>query len=405
MLYQLYELQRAVWAPVALAAEATRRAADVLTAPVGGHRLGRAAVAACELLARAARDYRRADFDIASVTIEGVEVAVEERVVAALPFCSLRHFARATVRDDPKLLVVAPLSGHFSALLNEALKGLLEAHDVYISDWHDAREVPLAAGPFDLESYIAYLIGFMRLLGPGLHVVAFSQATVPALAAAGLLAEAGDTATPATLTLVAGPIDARINATPAQRLAERQPRAIYEATMVAKVPRPYRGAGRRVLPGFVQLAGYISHNLERHVDAHWDFFGRLVDGDDAGADAHRRFYDRFFSVLDLSAEFFLDTLESVFQAHRLARGTMRWRERAVDLHALERTALLTIEGELDDVSPPGQTRAAHALCPGLAAARRSHHLEPGAGHLALFYGHHWRNAVLPRIARFIAANR
>ena len=405
MLYQLYDLQRAAWAPVALAAEAACRAAEALLPPSGGLRLGRAALAACEILSRATRAHRHAAFDIPTVTIEGREIAVEERIVAELPFCSLRHFARVGRRPRPRLLVVAPLSGHFAALLNDAVKGLLEAHDVYVSDWHDAREVPLSAGPFDLESYIAYLIGFMRLLGPGLHVVAFSQATVPALAAAAILAEAGDAAEPLSLTLVAGPIDARVKATPAQRLAERQPRALYEAAMVATVPPFYPGAGRRVLPGFIQLAGYISHNLERHVEAHWDFFGRIVDGDRAGADAHRRFYDRFLSLLDLPAEFFLDTLESVFQEHRLAQGAMRWRDRAVVPRALSRTALLTIEGGLDDVSPPGQTQAAHALCPALTAAQRSHHLEPAAGHLALIYGHHWRRSILPRLAGFIRAQQ
>ena len=403
MLYRLYELQRAALAPMALAAETTRLAADILFAPSGGHHFGRAAAAACEIFARTTRRHRNVAFDIASVAIDGTSVAVEETIAAELPFCTLRHFARRMARRDPKVLVVAPLSGHFSALLHDAVRGLLEAHDVYVTDWHDAREVPLAAGPFDLESYVAYLIGILRRLGPALHVVAFSQSTVPALAAAALLAQAGDDGEPSTLTLVAGPVDARVNATPAQRLAAGQPRSFFEAAMVTRVPPGYAGAGRRVLPGFVQLAGYLSHNLERHMNAHWDFFGRLVEGDREAADAHRRFYDRFFSMLDLPAEFFFATLESVFQKQRLARGTMTWRELAVEPQALERPALLTIEGGLDDVSTPGQTYAAHALCPAIPAARRAHHLEPAAGHLALFYGRHWREAILPRIAAFIRA--
>ncbi|HKO06482.1 MAG TPA: polyhydroxyalkanoate depolymerase [Alphaproteobacteria bacterium] len=404
MIYQFYEMQRAAWAPVALAAEATRLVADTLFAQPNGHRLGRAAAAACEILARTTRQHRNVAFDIANVMIDGVPVEVEERIAASLPFCTLRHFARKTRRRDPALLVVAPLSGHCSALLNDAVRTLLEAHEVYLTDWHDAREVPRAAGPFDLDGYIDYLIGFLRKLGPDLHVVAFSQSTVPTLAAAALLARAGDGAEPRTLTLVAGPLDTRVNSTPSQLLAARQPRSLFEATMISRVPLGYRGQGRRVLPGFVQLAGYISHNLGRHMDAHWDFFGRLVDGDLEGAEAHRRFYDRFFSVLDLPAEFFLATLTNVFQEHRLARGTMAWRGLPVDTRLLRRPALLTIEGGLDDVSAPGQTRVAHELCPAIPSARRAHHLEPAAGHLALFYGHHWRQAIAPRIAGFIREN-
>lgn len=401
MIYRLYELQRAAWAPVRLAAEATRVASDALFGPWGDPGFGRAVSAVCELVARTARHHRKVAFEVNEATVDGVPVAVEERVADALPFCTLRHFARATARCHPKLLIVAPLSGHFSALLNDAVATLLAGHDVYLTDWHDAREVPLAAGAFDLDAYIDYLIRFFRKLGPGLHVVAFSQSTVPALAAAALLASAGEGSEPRTITLVAGPLDTRVNATPAQAFAARQPRAWFEASMISTVPLGYAGAGRRVLPGFVQLAAYLSHNLDRHVGAHWDFFGRLVRGDDEGAEAHRRFYDRFFSVLDLTAEFFLDTLASVFQQQALARGTMTWRGSAVEPRALARLALLTIEGARDDVSAPGQTYVAHALTPAIPTARHAHHLEPEAGHLALFHGHRWRSSIAPRIASFI----
>jgi poly(3-hydroxybutyrate) depolymerase len=406
MIYQLYELQRAAWAPLRLAAEATRLVSDLVTAPLGEPGLGRAMRAACELVERTTRHHRQIAFAIDAVTIDGRSIPVEERVVEQRPFCTLRHFARATPRkDDPRVLVVAPLSGHFSALLNDAVQTLLESHDVHVTDWHDARDVPLDAGRFDLDGYVDYLLDFLRRLGPALHVVAFSQSTVPTLAAAALLAAAQDPAEPRSITLVAGPLDTRVNPTAAQRFAASQPRAFYETAMIAPVPPGYAGAGRRVLPGFLQLAGYISHNLDRHVDAHWDFFGRLIAGDEAGAEAHRRFYDRFLSVLDLTGEFFLDTLESVFRRHDLACGTMTWRGVPVETRALARPALFTVEGGLDDVSAPGQTRVAHALCPGIPAARRAHHLEPEAGHLGLFYGRRWRQDIAPRIRDFIRTSR
>jgi len=405
MIYQLYDLQRAAWAPLGLAAAAARGMSRVLATSFGDHQAHRAVDAACEFLDRSIRHPRTVAFDVKHALVAGNAVPVEEREVDRRPFCTLRHFARIAKRDDPKVLVVAPLSGHFSALLNDAVETLLQSHDVYLTDWSDARDVPVEDGAFSLDTYIAYLIDYVRLLGPDLHVVAFSQSTMPALAAAALLAEAGGNEGPRSLTLVAGPIDARIEATPAQAFAARQPRTWYETSVISNVPFGYAGAGRRVLPGFVQLAGYISHDFDRHLSAHWDFLGRLLAGDDDAASAHRRFYDRFFSVLDLTAEFFLDTLSNVFQKHTLARGTMRWRGTAVDTRALARPALLTIEGGADDVSAPGQTTAAHSLCPNIPASRHAHFLEPDAGHLGLFYGHHWREAVAPCIRDFIRANR
>jgi poly(3-hydroxybutyrate) depolymerase len=405
MIYRLYDMQRAAWAPLGLAAVAARGMSGILAAAFGDHHAHRAMNAACEFLERGIRHPRNAAFDVKGVLIDGIAIPVEERVADRRPFCTLRHFARAAQRDDPKVLVVAPLSGHCSALLNDAVETLLEFHDVYLTDWSDAREVPVDDGPFGLHTYIADLIDYFRMLGPDLHVVAFSQSTVPTLAAAALLADAGGKAGPRSLTLVAGPLDARINATQAQAFAARHPRAWYEATMISTVPYGYAGAGRRVLPGFVQLAGYVTHDFERHLGAHWDFFGRLLAGDDAAAAAHRRFYDRFFSALDLTAEFFLDTLSDVFQNHALARGAMRWRGVPVVTRALADPALLTIEGGADDVSTPGQTAVAHSLCPNIPPSRRAHHLEPEAGHLGLFYGHHWRRSIEPRIRNFIGANR
>ena len=379
--------------------------AELFAASFGDRHIGRATSAACELFERGTRRHRNIAFDVKNVTIGGVVVPVEERVIDRRTFCTLRHFTRTAGHHDPKVLVVAPLSGHFSALLNAAVASLVESHEVYVTDWHDARDVAQSDGSFDVETYIDYLLDFFRLLGPDLHVIAFSQSTGPTLAAAALLASAQDAAEPRTLTLVAGPLDARVNPTPAQMLAARRTRAWCETALISKVPFGYAGAGRRVLPGFVQLAGYIFHDLDRHLDAHWNFFGRIMAGDDTAAAAHRRFYDRFFSVLDLTAEFFLDTLSNVFHEHTLARGAMRWRGLPVETRALERPALLTIEGGADDVSSPGQTEVAHALCPNIPTHRRAHHLEAEAGHLGLFYGHHWHQAIAPRIGKFIREHR
>lgn len=403
MIYQLYELHRAVLAPLGLAAEATRRMSEAIGGPFGESEIGRSLRAACELIERGTRHHRHVAFDMSQAAVEGRPITVSEDVVWRRPFCTLRRFARDDGKWVQRILIVSPLSGHFSALLNDAVATLVERFEVYVVDWHDARDVPLSEGVFDLDTYIDYLIEIFRKLDRELHIVAFSQSTVPALAATALLAQAAERYEPRSLTLVAGPLDTRVNTTPAQQFAAHHARTWYEAAMISAVPFGHAGAGRRVLPGFVQLAGYISHNLDRHLDAHWDFFGRLVRGDDAAADAHRRFYDRFFSVLDLAEDFFFDTLASVFQRHDLARGNLRWRGELVEPSAITRTALLTIEGGLDDVSAPGQTAVAQALCPNIPATRRAHYLEPEAGHLGLFYGHHWRQLIEPRIRHFIAA--
>ncbi len=321
------------------------------------------------------------------------------------PFARLLRFVpdRAPERPLPRVLLVAPLSGHYATLLRGTVEGLMAGHDVYVTDWADAREVPLAAGRFDFDDYIEYLIAYLRRLGPDLHVVAVCQPCPPVMAAVALLAAEGDPAQPRSMTLMGGPVDVRVVPTAPTEFAAAKPLGWFEQELTTRVPSWYRGAGRRVYPGFLQLGAFMAMNQNRHVDAHAKIFADLVRGDGESARARRAFYDEYLSVMDMTAEFYLQTVDVVFQRAALARGTLTWRGRPVDLAAIRRTALLTVEGELDDISAPGQTYAAHALCSGIPAELRAHHLEPGVGHYGIFSGRHWRATIAPRIAAFIAA--
>jgi len=405
VIYHLYELHRAALAPVALAAFGARQFYGGMPLPLAGTDLGRALEAMCHLVERGARRYRDMAFDIDHTTIGGRRVAVREVVVQEKSFCALRRFERETGRADPKVLLVAPLSGHFPALLRETVAGLLPDHDVYVTDWIDARQVPVAVGAFGLEENIAYLLDFIRLLGPDLHVIGISQSAVPALCATALLAADGDGAAPRSLTLMAGPIDIGANPSRANKVVLTHAPDWYERTLIATVPLPYPAFMRRVLPGFVLLTAFTSMHLDRHLDAHFTYFQNLVRGDGESAEAHRRFYDRYLSVMDLTAEFFLDTVKTVFRDTALARGTMAWRGRPVEPRAIRETALLTVEGGRDDVAAPGQTYAAHALCPEVRSGARDHLLVEGVGHFGTFHGRRWRGTIRPRIRGFIRDHR
>lgn len=404
MLYQLYELQRAALAPVQVWAEATRTAFSHPWMPGGGTAFGRAAAASAEMVARVTGRYDKPAFGLTETTVRGRPVAVSEEVVARWPFCELRRFRReatgANLRD-PRILIVAPMSGHHATLLRDTVAALLPAHDVLITDWVDARRVPIANGPFGLDDYIAYLVEMLRTLGPGTSVLAVCQPSVPALAATALLAADDDPCQPASLILMGGPIDARVNPTGPNLLAAAQSRAWFEQVAITQVPFYYPGAFRRVFPGFLQLSGFMSMNLDRHIGAHIGFFKHLIEGDGDSAEAHRRFYDEYLSVMDLPAEFYLDTVERVFQRFELAGGTFDWRGRRVDPAAIRQTALLTIEGERDDISAPGQTRAAHDLCVNIPPHRRLHHVQPDVGHFGIFNGRRWREQVMPLVRGFI----
>jgi len=365
----------------------------------------RTLAAASELLERSTRVYAKPSFGLSTTTVEGATVAVREAVVEESPFCRLLHFERDTPRDDPRVLLVAPLSGHHATLLRETVRELLPDHDLYLTDWVDARLVPLAEGRFDLDDYVSLVQHFLRRLGPDLHVVAVCQPAVPVLAAVSLLAEDEEQAQPRTLALFAGPIDARVNPTEVNVHSRNRPLEWFERWVVHEVPATEPGAGRRVCPGLVQLAGFVSLNADRHLASHWKMFRDLVLGDDDAAEAKRRFYDEYLAVMDLPAEYYLQTVRVVFQEHALAKGELLHRgQRPVRPEAIRRTALMTVEGEADDITGPGQTFAAHALCSGIPEARRRHHRQPGAGHYGVFSGRRWREEIAPRLREFIRAH-
>jgi poly(3-hydroxybutyrate) depolymerase len=323
-------------------------------------------------------------------------------VVSRLPFCELARFRREGASpDDPKVLLAAPMSGHHATLLRGTVEALVADHDVYVTDWIDARGVAVEDGAFGIEDYIGYLLKFLRKLGPDLHVIAVCQPAPLVLSAVALLAAARDTAQPRTMTLMGGPVDPAAAPTRVTELADTRSLAWFEKSVLTRVPAYYPGAGRRVYPGFLQLGGFISMNASRHFDAHLKMFRHLVQGDGDSADAHRRFYDEYLAVMDVPAEYYLETIDRVFQRRLLPAGEMTWRGLPVEPSAIERTALLTVEGELDDISAPGQTLAAHALCDGLASGQKHDLLQKGVGHYGIFNGRRWREGIKPAIGDFI----
>ncbi len=404
MLYQWYEWHQAAAMPWRLVAETGRELFRNPFNPWAHTPYGRRVAAMCDVMEHATRRRGKPAFGIDSVTIGGTSVPVRERIVARKTFCQLKHFEREGGGADPRLLVVAPLSGHYPTLLRGTVAALVPAHDVYVTDWRDARLVPLREGAFDLDDYIDYVIDFLRQLGPGTHVMAVCQPSVPVLAAVSLMAEAGDPATPRSMVLMGGPVDTRENPTQVNRLAHYRSIDWFERNVISRVPYQYPGFLRRVYPGFVQLSGFMTMNLDRHVGAHIDLYRHLVRGDGESAETHRRFYDEYTAVMDLPAEYYLQTVATVFQRHDLPRGRMVSRGRRIDPRAIADTGLLTVEGELDDISGLGQTRAAHRLCRNLPAARQHHHEQKGVGHYGIFNGRRWRQEVAPVVARFIRAN-
>jgi len=404
MLYDTYQVHSDVLAPIRLMAEFFR---GVLTQPwplIENAPFVRGAAAAMELLSNAGMSHDRPDFGIRAVTIEGEAIAVTEEVVASDPFCNLLHFRKDRPREEPIILVVAPLSGHFPTLLRGTVQTLLPDHDVFITDWVNARNVPLLFGRFGLDDFVDLLIRFIRLLGPQVHVMAVCQPSVPVLAAVSLLAMAKDPCQPASMVLMGGPIDPAANPTEVNRFAETHSLGWFERTVITTVPARYPGAFRRVYPGFLQLAGFLSMNLDRHLSAHWRMFQQLVEGHPDSAAVTRAFYDEYSTVMDLPAEFYLETLDRVFQRQDLAHGRFEWRGEPIDPGAIEDTALMTVEGERDDVCAVGQTVAAHRLCRNLAEAKQTHRLQLGVGHYGVFNGRRWQNETYPVVRDFIRAN-
>ena len=412
LLYQLHELGRTWMAPLTYWAEANAKAFSAsgswLSTVPGAERIA----AANELVHRFGKDYEKPAFDIHSLDIDGSICPVVEKEVLARPFCRLLRFKRYTddagnlveLKDDPPVLIVAPLSGHHATLLRDTVRTMLRDHKVYVTDWVDARMVAKDAGAFTLDDYVRYIEEFIRAIGAkDLHVMSVCQPTVPVLAAVSLMAARGED-TPRSLVMMGGPIDSRESPTAVNNLATHKPLWWFEANLIHPVPPGYPGAGRRVYPGFLQHAGFMAMNPERHFISHWDFYQDLVKGDLDDADAHRRFYDEYNAVLDMPAEYYIDTVRVVFQEHRLPRGTWDVAGERVQPAAIRDTALLTIEGELDDISGKGQTRAAHKLCTGIDPRKREHLTVKGAGHYGIFSGRRWREQVYPQVRDFIAAN-
>jgi poly(3-hydroxybutyrate) depolymerase len=404
VLYQFYELNYNAAQPLHFFAQAVQAALKNPFFPGGQSEMGRLIGASAEMLERVTRRFGKPEFGLTETIIAGEKVKVTEDIVTAKPFCELRHFVRGVERDDPKVLIVAPLSGHHSTLLRGTVKALLPHHDCYITDWVDAKQVPLSDGPFGFDDYVDYVIDFLRFLGPNTHVVAVCQPAVPVMAAVSLLAAANDPVQPPTMTLMGGPIDTRAASTAVTKLAEGRPLSWFENTVIETVPFTYPAAGRRVYPGFIQLTGFMQMNLDRHMDAHAKLFNHLIRGDGESADATKRFYDEYMSVLDLPSEFYLETVESVFQTHMLPRGLMRVHGELIEPKAIRKTALLTVEGELDDISAPGQTLAAHTLCSGLKPNQKFNLLQKGVGHYGIFNGKRWRDEIMPVVRNWIRSH-
>ena len=412
LLYELHELWRAGLAPYAYWADAGAKmysAHDSWLAALPG---AQRTAAAFELMYRLGKEYEKPEFGIHQIEVDGVPIPVVERVELEQPFCRLLRFKRyhdqadglARMKDDPTVLVVAPLSGHHATLLRDTVRTLLADHKVYITDWTDARMVPPGIGPFHLDDYIAYVQAFIRHIGAAnLHVISVCQPTVPVLAAVSLMAARGEPL-PRTMTMMGGPIDTRQSPTAVNNLATRQPLWWFENNVIHSVPANYPGAGRRVYPGFLQHLGFVAMNPERHGMSHWDFYQDLVKGDLESAEAHRRFYDEYNAVLDMPAEYYLDTIRVVFQQHLLPRGLWDVAGERVAPARIRDCALLTVEGELDDISGQGQTRAAHALCTGIPEADHRHLTVEGAGHYGIFSGRRWRTQVYPQVRDFIRAH-
>ena len=402
MLYQAYQFYSDVMAPARNFAALGLNA----TAPFNGQGGGpwaRKFAAACELVSRARLSHTRPAYGIQSVRVGNRDAAVTEEALAATPFGTLLHFKKDIQQAQPRVLVVAPLSGHFATLLRETVKTLLADHDVCITDWHNARDIPLSAGVFGFEDYIDHIIQWLRVLGPGAHLLAVCQPCVQVLAAVAVMAQAQDPAKPKSMTLMAGPVDTRVNPTKVNELASSKPIKWFEGNLISRVPSRYAGRGRRVYPGFVQLMAFVSMNVERHRKAHLDLYGHLAKGEVEKAQAIKDFYDEYFAVLDLTAEFYLETVAWVFQETRLAKGELTFRGARVEPRAIHRTMLLTVEGERDDICSIGQTAAAHELCSGLRPHLKRHHLQAGVGHYGVFAGRRWEAQVYPQVKNTILA--
>jgi len=401
VLYQLYDWQRAAMEPWRKMAEMAGEFYGHSLSPFSYLPGSRNVAAALDLMGRLTQRYDRPEFGIRKVRVGERELAVTEVYERALPFCRLLHFVKRDAPPQPKVIVFAPLSGHFATLLRDTVRTLLPDHDVWITDWIDAKEVPVAQGPFHFDDYVDYVREFLRFVGPQAHAVSVCQPTVPVLAAVSLMAAGGEKL-PRSLTMMGGPIDTRSSPTAVNDFAQYRPMSWFESKVVQRVPLRYPGFNRRVYPGFLQFAGFVAMNPDRHFDSHVQYYHHLIQGDGSSAESHRRFYDEYNAVMDLPAEYYLETVERVFHKHLLPRGQLKVRGERVRPEAIRGTALFTIEGEIDDISGPGQTQAAHRMCKGIPAKAKQHFLAPGVGHYGIFSGRKFREMIYPKIRAFIA---
>jgi poly(3-hydroxybutyrate) depolymerase len=403
MLYLAYQAHTDFMVPVRTLADFAIKA----MAPVqstGTIAFTRNLTAAYELISRAGLSHNRPPFGIDSVMVGNEEVAVHEEAARVTPFGTLLHFKKDIDAAQPRVLLVAPLSGHFATLLRATVRTLLADHDVYITDWHNVRDVPRAKGRFGFNEYIQHIVEFLETIGPGAHVVAVCQPCVAVLVAAAVMAQDNNPAQPRSMTLMAGPIDTRVNPTKVNELANSKPMEWFEQNLIARVPMRYPGAFRQVYPGFVQLAAFMTMNIERHIKAHRDLYDHLANGDLEKAKVTKAFYDEYFAVLDLAAEFYLETVRLVFQEHALPLGKLTWNGVPVEPRAIRRTMLLTVEGERDDICAVGQTLAAHDLCSGLRPYLKRHHMQAGVGHYGVFSGNRWTNQIYPILKNVILSS-
>lgn len=403
--YYMYEMHHAAMSPFRAAADAAKIFFQNPINPMAHTTMGKSIAASCELFERVTRRYGKPDWGIRSTIIDGGEVAVHPQVVWERPFCRLLHFERSMApRRQPRILLVAPMSGHYATLLRGTVEAFLPGHDVYVTDWADARTVPLSEGRFDLDDYIDYIIAMLRFLGGETHIIAVCQPSVPVLAAVSLMEAHGDPHSPPSMVLVGGPIDTRSNPTAVNKLAQSKGIDWFRRNAITTVSFPNPGVMREVYPGFLQITGFMTMNLDRHLDAHHALFVNLIRGDGDSAQKHREFYDEYLAVMDLTAEFYLQTVETVFIKHAFPLGQMTHRDEHVDPGKIRNVALFTIEGENDDITGGGQTEAAQRLCSGVPTERKQHYVQPKVGHYGVFNGSRFRAEIAPRIADFVLAN-
>lgn len=400
-LYNLHELHHASMMPLKMLVNVSKHLHRHPLMPFSYTDYGRTVAAAAEVVERITHRYGKPEFGIKHTHIGAESIAIHEDVVQVKPFCRLLHFRKESAKKQPKMLLVAPMSGHHATLLRGTVEGLLPHVDLYITDWLDAREVAVIQGDFDMDDYIEYVMDFLHLLGPDVHVMAVCQPSVPVLAAVALMSQEKNPALPRSMTLVGGPIDTRVNPTKVNKMAEKHSLSWFEQHVITRVPYNYPGFMRRVYPGFLQLTGFMSLNLDRHIDEHVNLFKHLVQGDGESAAMHKKFYNEYLSVADLPAEFYLQSIDRVFQRHLLPKGELAYRGEKINPAAITKTALLTLEGELDDISGVGQTEAAQHICTNIPQAKRKHHLQPKVGHYGIFNGRRFREHVVPVIMEFI----